>query len=284
VKNYRLQAIVAVVLSALTAALVYKLANRISLALVPMLFCVVLLITRQIGNRESKFISDSPRHRLISAIAVFIMGPLSAAMYVLYFDASHLVAEADEFQLDFNDRTFVANIFRQETPQISAATNDEQPILVYAPVADESLLGVLEERERVVVDSLIGRVLRTSEVDARYNCFGWVFTDGLGWLSSKSVADILEKHNYQTTDCPIPGDVVVYSQQDCITHVGLVRLVTGGQVVVESKWGPYGRFLHLPKDQPFPGEILYYRSARSSHEVRIVSPGTPEVPDFKTED
>ena len=59
-----------------------------------------------------------------------------------------------------------------------------------------------------------------------------------------------------------------------ISHSGLVRSAPrGGPVLIESKWGRLGRYVHQPADIPLLySEYTYYRSKRVGHVLR----GLPE--------
>ena len=68
------------------------------------------------------------------------------------------------------------------------------------------------------------------------------------------LADLLQRHG-------------VSSQ---IVHTGVVRgVLDDGTVMVESKFGLDGRYLHQPQGQPFSQTWAYYRSARGGHYVMI---------------
>jgi hypothetical protein len=69
---------------------------------------------------------------------------------------------------------------------------------------------------------------------------------------------------------PRPGDVIVYRNSlRTILHSGVVRLVDGDQILVESKWGTFGRFLHNPIDQPYSDRWSFYHGPHEDRTVRI---------------
>ena len=43
----------------------------------------------------------------------------------------------------------------------------------------------------------------------------------------------------------------------------------GTTLMVESKWGLGGRFVHRPEQQPYGTSYCYYRSARQGHALAI---------------
>lgn len=107
--------------------------------------------------------------------------------------------------------------------------------------------------------------IKRTDSDLATNCHGWVFTGGKYLIDNKDVQMILDDNGYQRVDKPQVGDVIVYRDSaDEVVHSGLVRLVFGdGQVLIESKWGVTGRFLHRAKEPTFSEYFAYYRTDRS---------------------
>ena len=70
---------------------------------------------------------------------------------------------------------------------------------------------------------------------------------------------ILADNGYVVVDEPREGDIVIYRDGlGQVQHTGLVRFVgTDGLVLVESKWGSLGIYLHTPKEQPY-GEFFNF--------------------------
>lgn len=110
-------------------------------------------------------------------------------------------------------------------------------------------------------------VIETAPPDNRYGSHGWVFAGGRYHIESALVESILDENGYQSVDDPRVGDVVVYrgvSGQP--VHTGLVKAVgEAGFVLVESKWGYLGRYLHEVKQPTNFGPYSFYRSARQGH-------------------
>jgi len=117
------------------------------------------------------------------------------------------------------------------------------------------------------------RPVRIAATDPRSNCHGWVFTGGRYGVSEAVVEALLQDNGYQQVDAPLAGDVVVYRDASgAVLHSGRVRRVhENGEVWIESKWGPGGRYLHLPQDQCYSGNPQYYRSPRPDRYAQIVS-------------
>jgi hypothetical protein len=130
------------------------------------------------------------------------------------------------------------------------------------------------------------KLIQTAQSDPRYNCHGWVFAAGRYWVKGAAVEGILQDNRYRRTRRPGPGDLVVFrNSTGQVTHSGLVHSVSAnGLVLLESKWGQLGRYIHSAGDHSYRGhEVTYYRSKRGSHQLRGVSEDTqPAVPSDAT--
>lgn len=118
-------------------------------------------------------------------------------------------------------------------------------------------------------DSLIVR----GTPDRHYNCHGWVFTGGKHLLRGDGVECILHDHNYIRVMTAQENDLAIYrSAGGTILHTALVRsILEDGTVLVESKWGVDGRYLHQVQDQPYSQHYEYYRSPDGSHLITVES-------------
>ncbi|MDZ4821116.1 MAG: hypothetical protein SGJ20_19295 [Planctomycetota bacterium] len=102
------------------------------------------------------------------------------------------------------------------------------------------------------------------------NCHGWTFAEGQHCIHDKDVPQILQDNGYRQVTEPMSGDLAVCYNDNVIIHSGLVRSVRNGEVIrIESKWGPFGVFLHHPQAYPHPW--TYYRSERRGHRLEILS-------------
>jgi len=100
--------------------------------------------------------------------------------------------------------------------------------------------------------------LRSSS--STYNCVGHVFAARRTWVESDHLPAILERDGYSRVDGREKlwtGDIVVYENDHGeITHVGQVveiqdNLADGHRrVIILSKWGVYGEYLHELLDVP----------------------------------
>jgi hypothetical protein len=132
-------------------------------------------------------------------------------------------------------------------------------------------------------DRLAHAVIRLAGPNATYNCHGWVFAGGKFGVPSESVDLILTDNGYTVVQEPDEGDLVVYRDAaGGVQHTGLVRHVgDDGLILVESKWGPFGLYLHAPDTQPWGTNFAYYRSPRQGH-LLMMSPALPESPPTPT--
>jgi len=95
--------------------------------------------------------------------------------------------------------------------------------------------------------SLQSRLIRTGNSDYRFNCHGWTFTHGQREVEAEEVEERLAE-GYQPTLEPQLGDIIIYRDHvGQVMHSGIVKAVgEDGFVLIESKWGVSGRFIHEP--------------------------------------
>ena len=122
-------------------------------------------------------------------------------------------------------------------------------------------------------------VIRIEGPNPNCNCHGWVFTGGNFGVPSEQVDTIVADNGYVPVERAQAGDLVIYRDDSgSPQHTGLVRFVgEDGMVLVESKWGPLGVFLHTPETQPYGQNFGFWRSSRLGHRLRI-SPETIPKP------
>lgn len=168
----------------------------------------------------------------------------------------------------------------QEMAEGPALTDRGRPIHLFkatlcAPTVPSAFLAG-QERKILQSACLDGRLIRTDHAGGRYNCFGWVFTGGRYWICQVREVDwILEDNGYRPVEQPQANDLAIYRDaDDNVNHVGLVRLVhDDGPVLVESKWGTLGRFIHLGDAW---NNCTYYRSpARNGHLLQGIGSQIP---------
>jgi hypothetical protein len=102
------------------------------------------------------------------------------------------------------------------------------------------------------------------------NCHGWVFAHGQCGVHDSEVPTILADNGYEAVPVPLQGVLAVYTDDGAISHSGIVREVDPlGRPLVESKWGPFGVYLHAATAIPFRGVCQFYRSRRGGHGLAI---------------
>ena len=112
------------------------------------------------------------------------------------------------------------------------------------------------------------KLIQTDGPDVSYNCHGWVFTGGKGWVRGSNVARIIRDNGYQEVTSPAPGDIAVYRDHAGeVTHTAVVRgQMQDGTLLLESKWGKLGRYIHTEKGQPYAVHACtFYSTERGGH-------------------
>lgn len=126
--------------------------------------------------------------------------------------------------------------------------------------------------ETIVLDRIKtpgSRLERAGAINSGCNCHGFVFTNGQIGIHDKDVVTILEEHRYEPVSRPAHGDLAVYRFEDTITHTGIVQhFAPGHEILVRSKWGPFGVFWHHPAAHG--GELTYYHTPRWGHALTVL--------------
>jgi hypothetical protein len=185
-------------------------------------------------------------------------------------------------------RYFAAQVLKSQDKQERAAAVDleDVPISSTQAVTDKGRSVPLfhfkvhssaAEAERFIHadEKELSQFIRMCDASPTANCHGWVFTSGQYGIRDPEIAGILSDNAYAEAAEPREGDLAIYSIDNHITHSGVVRIVNRqGPVLVESKWGPFGVYLHAVEQQPFPGKCKFYRSPRRDHLLALRSPAT----------
>lgn len=168
-----------------------------------------------------------------------------------------------------------------------ARTDHNQPVKIRSRVLKARFTPEFLARQSALLDrlGLRERVITLPDADQDCNCHGWVFTGGQYWVASEEVQTILDDNGYQAVTEPHPGDLVIYRDESgAISHTGLLRTAGGDcPLLVESKWGGIGRFIHQAADHAY-GDMTwtFYRSARNGHILRGLS-ASPDLSDNHAE-
>jgi hypothetical protein len=183
-------------------------------------------------------------------------------------------------------RYFASQVLKSldEKEPAAAVDLEDVPILSTQAVTDKGrsvqlfhfkVHSTAAEAERFIRadEKELSQFIRLCEANPTANCHGWVFTSGQYGIRDPEIAGILSDNAYTETAEPREGDLAIYSIDNHITHSGVVRIVNKqGPVLVESKWGPFGVYLHAVEQQPFPGKCKFYRSSRRDHLLVLRSP------------
>jgi hypothetical protein len=160
-----------------------------------------------------------------------------------------------------------------------ATTDRGRPVPLFAYPAGPALPGTLAEEEETALGSRVSslRVIRAGPPDPSSNCHGWVFTGGRCWVKGEAVEGILQDNGYQRVEAPRPGDLVVYrDERGAVSHTGVVSSVgSDGLVLVESKWGWLGRYVHAAEAHPYGPDFSYHHSPRTGHLLRLTNSPPP---------
>jgi hypothetical protein len=140
-----------------------------------------------------------------------------------------------------------------------------------------------EVEHKLITTLFPNGAIQTAPPDDRAVCHDWTF-GGTRYTDGCPVATLLA--DFRPIAKPRPGDVVVYwSPANEPVHSGIVRAVgSEGMVVIESKWGRLGRYLHLADVTHFPSRFTYFRHAGDQGTVtagnaNAAAPANLAVPD-----
>jgi hypothetical protein len=162
--------------------------------------------------------------------------------------------------------------------EVRTDTGRRLPVFQYQP--SEALAEM--EHFTLADERFDHKVIRLTEPTGDANCHGWAFTGGKFAIRGTEVPTILADNGYGVVTEPQPGDLAIYTGLDGeVTHTGIVQSINSstGLVLIESKWGALGVYLHAPEAQPFGSEYTFYRSARPGHQLDIVPGSTSSTAD-----
>jgi hypothetical protein len=114
------------------------------------------------------------------------------------------------------------------------------------------------------------KLIQTGPAEPSHNCHGWVFAAGRGWIRGGAVEQILKDNAYRPVERPAPGDIAVFRDVGGeVMHTALVRSISDGVVLLESKWGPLGRYIHTEAEHAYKQHrCTWYNTPRGSHLLR----------------
>jgi hypothetical protein len=164
---------------------------------------------------------------------------------------------------------------RDMTPPPTATTDTARTDCGTAVELDSALaplspaeLAELERNSQAVRDRA-GQFIRRGAAADESNCHGWVFTGGRYNLRGRFVEVILSDNGYTPVDTPTAGDLCVYRDNaGGVSHTGVVQAVLAdGGVLVESKWGRLGVYLHAAGDSCYGTRFTFHHTDRPTHRL-----------------
>lgn len=109
-----------------------------------------------------------------------------------------------------------------------------------------------------------------------FNCHGLSFASRRTCISDKSaISQIIKDDGYQQV-APhdvLPGDVILYFVDGGAEHSGIVVQggMAPGMMLVLSKWGTNGEFIHGAYNSPYGTDVRFFRVDHSSTTAVIAS-------------
>jgi hypothetical protein len=239
-------------------------------------FCALccVLSTPRLRNPLVALLSWSTSARLQGA-ALLALGPILAVA---------IIVQADPIELDSTDYQNLTGQGRslEEVTEGQPFTDAGRPIRIFLPEGAPGTSQELMASESGVLarPGIKERFIRVGDADPSHNCHGWIFTGGRYWVKGNDVPVILADNGYTLVSQPEEHDLIIYrdARGACI-HSGIVRTVSGDLLLIESKWGKAGRFIHPPEVQFYGTQYAFYRSPRLGHRLRGL--GQQELPSLR---
>jgi hypothetical protein len=154
-------------------------------------------------------------------------------------------------------------------PALAFYTDRGRRVPAYQPAPGQLTPAELPDLEALLLrrGEMQTNLVRLAGPDLSSNCHGWTFTGGRCWIRTEEAEGILRDNGYQAVSAPRSGDLVAYRQENgTLAHSGVVTAVLNdGTVLVESKWGWAGRYVHPVAAQQYADRWEYLRSERDGH-------------------
>src|SRR5262249_42400782 len=148
----------------------------------------------------------------------------------------------DPIVTDFSNVVDMKRLADPDPANYVALTDRGTALRLYQRGPDPSDAEIEKKYEANLRSGMALRVIQTAAADPASNCHGWVFAASRFYLRGQDVETILTENGYTEMSTPRPGDVIVYRNSlGNILHSGVVRLIDGDEILVESKWGTFGR-------------------------------------------
>lgn len=104
-------------------------------------------------------------------------------------------------------------------------------------------------------------VIQTGAADSSAVCHDFTFFESFGIVHNSDIEGVLRQYGFERTESPQIDDVIIYHDSSgIVVHSGIVKAVGKNNfVLIESKWGAQGRFLHEAKVHGIHHQLTYYR-------------------------
>jgi len=218
--------------------------------------------------------------RPLPQAALVALGGVGLIIYGLYRIDADLQKDLEDSAQVVNAASAPIDLNPSSVP--AARTDHGRPIPLWVPSAGSvESLQTFSEKDYLSRMHLNARLIQTGAVDGDYNCHGWIFTGGKFWVRGSWVETILADNGYRETKKPMIGDLCVYRDgQGEVSHTAIVRgLGADGLVLLESKWGKLGRYIHnATEDHAYRGHTpTFYRTKRGTHVLAGIDNVKPEM-------
>jgi hypothetical protein len=211
------------------------------------------------------------RHPRVHAALLLILSSLSLAGYAYYLDRKLSPEDSDAIL-----KTVDSVVTLEEQATHWAMTDAGRSVPLFTATPESEADGRRPDETTYLRDHhfQLSVICNEPKTDAS-NCHGWVFTGGRYWLRGAAVEPVLEDNGYSPVQTPALGDLALYRDENgTIAHSGVVCGFTSKhEVLVESKWGRLGRYIHRADQHAYANTTCtYYHSPRAGHLLRGLVP------------
>lgn len=246
------------------------------LALYVPLFVLPSPACRRLASAAANALQNATRSRPVrlglATLAFLGLPTLGCTLLLWHYDAQVTYEDANRPQTILDTKLAMRKV---DYPLTTDRGRRIQPLTCEGQ--DEALSVLRDQQaEHLQLYGLISSVMALEHGWQNCNCHGYVFTGGRFWVHGEQVPLILEDNGYTLVTDPRAGDLVVYRDgQSKVIHTGVVRgMADAGVILVESKWGNLGRFLHAHDKHIYLAaeSCQYYRSPRAGHLLYGLNP------------
>jgi hypothetical protein len=234
-------------------------------AVLAALFCLCIIASSNPLERALNRMMGLVRGRILPWAVLLAAGPVLAFVWIWRLDAAATPQEPD-----FASNPAFAIVELERAAPTVTYSDAGRPLPLYR-IAEHLSQVELSATDSSLFDAwgLSGHVIRTGAASDEYNCHGWVFAEGHYWVKGEDVPTILEDNGYRSTAQPQVGDIVIYRDYGAhVAHSGVVRVANpDNPILIESKLGKGGRFVHTPEALRYGVDLTYYHTARPDHSI-----------------